>query len=139
MGWGTKRSVGPSKPGTPNLFGAISRHFAGISRRGPRCLRKTSLCSNFLAPSRSAFTLGRQVGKPDLLVLMFLVRAKPRGPALAKKRSRLIDWFTRSKRLILQSFTNLALSGVLNRDLRQYSCDSPHSPIGARRQLELRY
>ena len=31
------------------------------------------------------------------------------------------------------------LSGVLNRDLRQYSCDTPISAIGMRRQLELRY
>ena len=31
------------------------------------------------------------------------------------------------------------LSGVLNRDLRQYSCDTPCSAIGTRRQLELRY
>ena len=32
-----------------------------------------------------------------------------------------------------------ALSGVLSRDLRQYSCDTPYSAIGTRPQLELRY
>ena len=38
-GWGPKSSVCPSKPGKPNLFGGISRDFAGISRRCPKSLR----------------------------------------------------------------------------------------------------
>ena len=44
-GWGPKSSACPSKPGKPNLFGGISRDFAGISRRCPKSLRRKSLCS----------------------------------------------------------------------------------------------
>ena len=47
-GWGAKSSVCPSKPGKSNFFGGISRDFAGISRRCPKSLRKTSLCSIFV-------------------------------------------------------------------------------------------
>ena len=39
-GWGPKSSVCPLKPGKSNFFGGISRNFAGISRRCPKCLRK---------------------------------------------------------------------------------------------------
>ena len=46
-GWGPKSSVCVSKPGTSNLFGGMSRDFAGISRRCPKSLRKKRLCSIF--------------------------------------------------------------------------------------------
>ena len=44
-GWGPKSSICASKLGKSNFFGGISRDFAGISRRCPKSLRKTSLCS----------------------------------------------------------------------------------------------
>ena len=51
-----------------------------------------------------------------------------RRPTIRKRRKR--PGFHR----VLQE-----LSGVLNSDLRQYSCDTPYSAIGMRRQLQLRY
>ena len=48
-GWGPKSSVCPSKPGKSNVFGGISRDFAGISRRHLKSLRK-NVCVQFLAP-----------------------------------------------------------------------------------------
>ena len=51
-GWGPKSSVCPSKPGESNFFCGISREFAGISRRGPKSLRK-KVCVQFLAPKET--------------------------------------------------------------------------------------
>ena len=50
-GWGPKSSICPSKPGKSNFFGGISRHFAGISRKCPKSLRKKKVSVQFLAPS----------------------------------------------------------------------------------------
>ena len=47
MGWGPKKFVCPSKPRESNLFGGISRDFAGISRKRPKSLRKKCLGSIF--------------------------------------------------------------------------------------------
>ena len=59
-GWGPKSSVCPSKPGKSDFFGGISRHFARISRRHPKSLRKKSLCSIFVPKCFNSYdVLGR--------------------------------------------------------------------------------
>ena len=63
-GRGPKSSVCPSKPGKPNLFGGISRDFAGISRRCPKSLRRKGLCTVLNSrPDPCSVDFGRETPK----------------------------------------------------------------------------
>ena len=62
-GWGPKSSVCPSKPRETKLFGRISRDFAGISRGGPKSLRKISLCSIFVLYNNSLLELSPRISE----------------------------------------------------------------------------
>ena len=78
-GWGPKSSACPSKRGKSNLFGGISRDFAGRSRRCPKSLGK-KVCVPFLAP-RCAFPgPKRSVRSISLLSACVSVSQAP-GPA----------------------------------------------------------
>ena len=73
-GWGPRSSACPSKPGNPNLFGGISRDFAGMC---PKSLRKKEFVFNFRSLKGQNVRGGARLGGAEVWKPLRGLRIRP--------------------------------------------------------------